>query len=66
MSWKTRVLQVKDINAGDTVGYGRKYTAPSKRKIAILANAMNMLDGHSRSMYAKKLRSLTRERLVQL
>ncbi len=36
MALKTRVAQIKAFDAGDTVSYGRVYTAPSKRKIAVI------------------------------
>ena len=34
LSWKTRVLTLKSIKTGDTVGYGRTYTAKKREKIA--------------------------------
>lgn len=36
LEWKTRVLCLKDIARGETVGYGRTYKAKRKEKIAIL------------------------------
>ena len=36
MSIKTHVSYVKDVNEGDSISYGRKYTAPSKRRIATI------------------------------
>lgn len=36
LSWKTKVIQVKDISAGTKVGYGCTYTAKRKMKIAVL------------------------------
>ena len=36
MQLKTRIVQIKDFEPGDTVSYGRLYTAPSKRKIAVI------------------------------
>ena len=35
LSWKTRVLAIKEIGVGETVGYGRTYKAEKKEKIAI-------------------------------
>lgn len=37
LSWKTRVLTVKNLKAKDTVGYGRTYTLKKKEKIAVVA-----------------------------
>lgn len=37
LTWKTRVLTVKNIKPKDTVGYGRTYSAKKKEKIAIIA-----------------------------
>ena len=36
MSIKTHVSYVKDENEGDSISYGRKYTPPSKRRIATI------------------------------
>ena len=36
MSIKTHVSYVKDVNEGDSISYGRKYAAPSKRRIATI------------------------------
>jgi len=36
LEWKTRVLSLRDIARGETVGYGRTYKAKRKEKIAIL------------------------------
>lgn len=36
MSWKTRVLQVKDFPAGHSIGYGGTYTTRTNEKIAML------------------------------
>ena len=37
LSWKARVISVKNIQPKDTVGYGRTYTAKRKEKIAIVS-----------------------------
>ena len=37
LSWKTRIIAVKDIPAGARVGYGGSFTAPGPMKIAVLA-----------------------------
>jgi alanine racemase len=36
MSVKTKIAAIKDIEAGDTVGYGMRYRAESPRRIAVL------------------------------
>lgn len=36
MSVKTRIAAMKEIDAGDTVGYGMRYRAESRRTIAVL------------------------------
>ena len=36
MALRTRIVQIKEFKAGDTVGYGRTYTASGNRKIAVL------------------------------
>lgn len=36
LTWKTKVIQVKDIPAGTKVGYGCTYTAKRKMKLAII------------------------------
>jgi len=37
LTWKTRILQVKDIPAGALVGYGGSFRAPQPMRIAVLA-----------------------------
>jgi alanine racemase len=36
MSVKARIAAVQELEPGDTVGYGMRYTAPSPRRIAVL------------------------------
>jgi alanine racemase len=36
LSWKTRVLQVREVAAGEQVGYSAGYVAPSPTKVAVL------------------------------
>jgi alanine racemase len=36
MELKTRIAQIKEFDEGDTISYGRIYTVPSKRKIAVI------------------------------
>jgi alanine racemase len=36
MTWKTRVLDVRDVAAGETVGYNATFTAKSPMRVALL------------------------------
>jgi alanine racemase len=36
MTWKTRVVDVREIAAGDTVGYGATFVAPAPMRLALL------------------------------
>jgi alanine racemase len=36
MTWKTRVIDVRDAEAGDTVGYNATYTVPKPMRLALL------------------------------
>jgi alanine racemase len=36
MAWKTRVLAVRDLAAGETVGYGAMFTATAPMRVALL------------------------------
>jgi len=36
ISWKTRIMDVKEVNAGEFIGYGTSFFTNSKTKIAIL------------------------------
>jgi alanine racemase len=36
MSVKARIASIKEIDKGDVVGYGMRYTAPEKRRIAVV------------------------------
>ncbi len=46
MSVKTKIAAIKNIEAGDTVGYGMRYRAESPRRIAVLP--MGYGDGYPR------------------
>jgi len=37
LSWRTRIIEVKDILAGSKVGYGGSFTASSPMRLAVLA-----------------------------
>lgn len=51
MQWKTAVAMVKDVPAGQTVGYGMTYEAPSMRRVATLP--VGYADGYRRNMQGK-------------
>lgn len=48
LTWKTRVAQVKDVNAGDYVGYGLTYRAGRPTKLAVLP--IGYYDGYDRKL----------------
>jgi alanine racemase len=51
MELKTRIAQIKDYCAGDTVSYGRIYTVPSTQKIAVIT--IGYADGLHRVLSGK-------------
>jgi alanine racemase len=67
LEWKTRVLCLKEVARGESVGYGRTYVATRKEKIAILP--VGYADGYPRSLSGKSFvilngkRSLVRGRV---
>lgn len=46
LAWKTRVIGVREVSPGDTVGYGATWVADAQRKIALLP--VGYADGYSR------------------
>jgi len=46
LSWKSRVLTIKEIPPGETIGYGRTYTTTKKEKIALIS--VGYADGYPR------------------
>ncbi len=48
IAWKSRVSQVKNIQKGESVGYGRSYVADKEMKIAIIP--VGYADGFRRSL----------------
>lgn len=46
MSVKTRIIQLKDVAAGEHIGYGAAYTAESNMRIAVLPVGYNNGIGH--------------------
>jgi len=51
LTWKTAVTHIKEIRPGDTVSYGRRYTASSPRLIATLPVGYG--DGYKRCLSNK-------------
>ncbi len=51
LTWKTAVTHMKEINPGDTVSYGRRYTAAEPRMIATLPVGYG--DGYKRCLSNK-------------
>lgn len=51
MTWKTRIIQIKTIDAGSFVGYDRTYTAQRDMTIALLP--IGYWDGYSRGLSNK-------------
>jgi len=48
LTWKCRVAQVKEVSAGETVGYGRVWKAPVDSRIAVLP--VGYSDGYPRAL----------------
>jgi alanine racemase len=48
LTWKTRVAQVKDVNAGDYVGYGLTYRASRPMRLVVLP--IGYYDGYDRKL----------------
>jgi alanine racemase len=48
MTWKTRIAQIKDVPAGDYVGYGRTFRATRHSRIAVLP--VGYADGYDRNL----------------
>jgi alanine racemase len=48
VAWKTRIAQVREVPAGETVGYGRTWMAPADSRIAVLP--VGYSDGYLRGL----------------
>src|SRR5262249_46013414 len=48
LTWKTRVAQVKEVNAGDYVGYGLTYRASRPKRLVVLP--IGYYDGYDRKL----------------
>ena len=51
LSWKTKVIQIKEIDKGGTIGYGREYRLKKKTKIAVLP--VGYWEGYDRKLSGK-------------
>lgn len=47
LSWQTEVVHVKELEAGETIGYGRTFTAPRSMRVATVAVGYG--DGYHRA-----------------
>lgn len=47
LTWKTRILSIRNIKTGENIGYGNNWQAPKDMKIAIIA--IGYADGFRRS-----------------
>lgn len=51
LRWETRVVQVRELEPGSNIGYGRTFTAPARMKAAILP--VGYADGYRHSLANK-------------
>ena len=51
LRWKTRIIQIKEIPAGSSVGYGRSHYVKEKTKIAVIP--VGYWDGYDRRLSGK-------------
>jgi alanine racemase len=51
LSWKTKIIQIKNLKAGQTIGYNRTYKCKQDCKVAILP--LGYYEGYSRSLSNK-------------
>jgi alanine racemase len=58
LTWKTRVVQIKKVSAGDYVGYGLTYQAGRAMRVAVLP--VGYYDGYDRQL-SNSARVLVRE-----
>lgn len=64
LSLKARISSVKQINAGDSVGYGRTYIADENRKIASVS--IGYADGYPRSLSGKHTKVLINNEYAEI
>lgn len=48
MAWKTRVISLREVQAGDTIGYNATYVAPRAMRLALLP--VGYADGYRRGL----------------
>lgn len=51
LSWKARIVHIKEVEDGTSISYGRKYRAVGRRRIATLT--LGYADGYSRLYFGK-------------
>ena len=64
LSWKTRIIQIKEIPAGSSVGYGRSHYVTENRRIAILP--VGYWDGYDRRLSQKASVSINGQKAAVL
>ncbi len=64
LTWKTRVVLVREVGAGRSVSYGRTFTTPGSMRIATLA--VGYADGYRRHLSGKNVEVLIRGRRCAL
>ena len=53
LSWKTKIMHIHEMQSGETLGYGRTYTAQKKTRIALLP--VGYYDGYHRAMRGQNI-----------
>jgi alanine racemase len=48
LAWKTKIIQLKNLEAGDTIGYGRTHRVARKTRLAVLS--VGYWDGYDRKL----------------
>jgi alanine racemase len=48
ISWKSKIINIKEVNSGEFIGYGTTFMAEGKMKIALIP--VGYSDGYSRSL----------------
>lgn len=64
LSLKARITSVKQINTGDSVGYGRTFISDTNRKIASIA--IGYADGYPRSLSGKHTKVLINNEYAEI
>lgn len=61
LTWKTHLVQVKDVEAGESVGYGRTYTSTRRMRVGVVPIGYH--DGYDR-LLSNRASALVRGRRV--